>query len=184
MALHLTVAEVFEMAEQIEHRGLCFYRLAAQRAKDQPARDVYLALARMEGEHEEVFGAIKTGLLSLPPNQRMEPGVAEQIQMIYRQMLSGVEDDLVQRFQGKNSPEEILREAITFEKDTIVFFTELGQANLPAVDRAKIQHIIREELGHLFMLNKHLSAPQAFPSVPAPGPAGVFDATGKPRLGN
>ncbi len=104
--------------------------------------------------------------------------------MIYSEMLNGIESDLAARFVGKTTRDEILSEAIGFEKDSIVFFTELGQANLPPQQQTQIQHIIREELGHLFTLSKELSGRRVPASSPSPGVTAPFDVAGKPRLRN
>jgi rubrerythrin len=53
---------------------------------------------------------------------------------------------------------EILKSAIEAEKDSIVFYLGMKEAVPQNLGRDRIEAIIKEEMGHIQMLTKHLVA--------------------------
>ena len=152
----LTTRDVFEMAQQLEKHGAQFYRQAAEMMQDAEAAKLFRNLANLETEHEMVFGALEEQALAAPSPKKPSDPMALQIKLAYHGLLQKLRQDLVERFRDKNAQQEILREAIAFEKDTIVFFLQLKQAVATAPEADKIDLLVREELGHLFALNSHM----------------------------
>jgi rubrerythrin len=56
------------------------------------------------------------------------------------------------------SLEAILKEAITAEKDSIVFYLGMKDMVADGAGKAKIDVIIKEEMGHIRQLSRELAA--------------------------
>jgi len=147
------------MAEQIEWDAQEFYKRAAA-AAGSTRRRMLLELGDMEADHARTFAAMKA---QLPAPRRQPagtgPDAAERFpQLLVKLLASGVQQDLAQRFTGRESTDEILSKALVFEKDTVVFFLGMKDVLGDAADKQKVDQIIREELGHIFLLTSKLAA--------------------------
>jgi rubrerythrin len=154
MATDFSAAEVLDLAKRIERSGEAFYRHAASLAKGSYLGDVFGKLAEMEGEHEQVFAALRDNFAQqndLPANQKHWPAIAQSL-------LSRLDGELEARFRGKRSLRDIITEAIDFEKDTIVFLMVMKDMVTRPADRARVDLVIREEIGHIIQLGSHMAA--------------------------
>ena len=155
MGVELTGEEVFAMAEQIEQEAAAFYFRAASACRNTRSRRTLLSLAEMEADHEQVFSAMKTKFLdsthAAPSNDRLRWPQLVQL------FASGAEEALSAEFTGDESGDDILRKAILFEKETIVFF--LGIKNMLEDPKAKnqVEGILKEEIGHVLQLTSRLA---------------------------
>ena len=158
MSVTFNADEVFEMAEQIEKNGAKFYRTAADKL---PAgRQVLLDLASMEDEHEKTFAEMRAQL----SDREHEPLVIDpndEAQMYLQVAADGhvfdTRTDPAEKLKGKDKAEDILKMAINVEKDSIAFYAGLKEWVPPRAGRDKIERIIREEFGHISLLNQKLS---------------------------
>lgn len=126
----------------------------------------------MEDEHEEVFSAIRQHWASLPVGRRRSPRASAEARVVLDLTLGDLDNDLRRRFAGQVSAADILREAVEFEKDTIVFLTQLGESLTSAEDRRSVQRVLREELSHVFLLAAQLAEYR-----PRRGPSPFLQAT-------
>ena len=156
MRENLTVEDLFQIAEQVERRGAQFYRQAADACADEAGHKLLTNLARMEEEHGAVFSATRQDVLRPKGPSRLSPQAEGRFRVVFEALLAGLARDLQGRFLGKTSSASILQEAIGFEKDTIVFLTQLSEMLEDPGDRMKIQAILREELTHVFQLGSQL----------------------------
>ncbi|MHC4294933.1 MAG: hypothetical protein ACYSTL_05050 [Planctomycetota bacterium] len=164
MSVEITVNEVFDMAIRIERDADEFYRKVALISSDPKARKVLMDLAVMEGEHELIFQGMKEELTtSAPKPDRVLSrfGATESIPVLVSVLSMGLQEDLVERFTGRESSDELLRKAIEFEKDTIVFLLAMKDMLAEAPDKAKIDAIVKEELGHIINLTGILAGTTA-----------------------
>ena len=153
MGIDFNADEVFEIAEQIERNGADFYRSVAEKVKDESKKKLLLDLAEMEDEHEETFKSLRSKL-----------SMDEKIQTTFdpegdsERYLRALADTRVfyEKDVDTTSLKEILKSAITAEKDSIVFY--LGMKNVvPAhLGKEKLEDIIKEEMGHISLLSKEL----------------------------
>lgn len=142
--------EVFAMAEQIERDAAAFYKQAATLSADAKCRQVLAELGDMESEHEYVLAGMKVELAARPPGPaRLGAAGAPGMAALFA---SGVREDLAHRFTGRETSDEILRRAIEFERDAVVFFLGVKRGLTDAADAQKIDEIIQQELGHILML--------------------------------
>lgn len=148
--------EIFLMAEQIERNGAKFYRKAAEHSV---ARDLLLTLAVMEGLHEKTFAdmrkdfspADRSGATYDPDNQ----GVLYLQAMADSKVFTA---DPSEAISDDEPLDEILRFAISLEKDSVVFYQSMKAIVPDPVGQGKINDIIHQEIGHIVTLTKQLSA--------------------------
>ncbi len=153
MGIDFNADEVFEMAEQIERNGAKFYRSTAEKIKETNKKQLLANLAKMEDEHEKTFRVL-----------RSELSTDEKIQTTFdpegdsERYLRALADTRV--FYEKEviptSLEDILKFAITIEKDSIVFYLGLKDIVPVHLGKQKLDDIIKEEMGHIRLLSKEL----------------------------
>ena len=155
MGITFNADEIFEMAEEIERNGAKFYREAAQRAADKQVKQMLLDMATMEDGHLVTFQQMREEL----SGREIEPTVFDpdnQAVMYLRTMAEshGYEGRVSpsQKLTGAENIEEILRKAISSEKESVVFYTALRDLVPPKAGRDKVDSIIAEELGHITSL--------------------------------
>jgi rubrerythrin len=157
MAIPFNANEVLEMAEEIERNGAKFYRNAAENFPE--VRDVLLDLAAMEDEHLKTFTNMRAELSGTELEEQVfDPD--GQAEMYLRVMADGhvfdLRSDPSEQLAGKNTPEEVLKMAIGIERDSIAFYVGLKDAVARRAGKDKVEHIIREEMGHIVTLNRKL----------------------------
>ena len=153
MGIDFNADEVFEIAEQIERNGVKFYRSAAQNIQDADKRKLLNNLAEMEVEHEQTFKSL-----------RLKLSVDEKVQTTFdpegdsERYLRALADTRVfyEKDITSNSMEEILKTAITAEKDSIVFYLGMKDVVPAHLGQEKLDDIIKEEMGHIRLLSKEL----------------------------
>jgi rubrerythrin len=157
MSMPFNADEVFEMAEQIERNGGKFYRAAAKKLPTMSK--VLLDLAVMEDKHLKTFSNMRAEL----SGTEVEEPVYDpdgQAQMYLRVMADGhvfdLKTDPVKQLATKNSPEEVLKMAIGIERDSIAFYVGLKEAVSRKAGKDKVEDVIKEEMGHIVILNQKL----------------------------
>lgn len=152
MSLDFTADEIFEMAEQIERNGAEFYRKAAETVTGEE-KDFLLELAKMEDDHEVTFKALRKELTG-----------AEKVSLTFDpddmapQYLKALADTRVffEKDIKTDSMREILKAAITAEKDSIVFYLGMKELVPEKLGKSRIDNIIKEEMSHIRLLSGRL----------------------------
>jgi rubrerythrin len=155
MSYDFNADEIFEMAEQIERNGALFYRKAAESIADPAEKRLLLDLAEMEDEHEKTFADLRKGLSEKEKTATVFDPEGEAA--LYLRALA----DTRVFFEKKIDPssmEEILKEAILAEKDSIVFYLGMKEIVPENAGKTKIDAIIKEEMGHIKLLSSKLVA--------------------------
>lgn len=155
MSYDFNADEVFEMAEQMERNGAKFYRDAAENAADPSNKEMLLGLCKMEEAHEKMFESMRTELSSAEKASTVFDPSGEAA-LYLRALVDGrvfFEKDI-----DATSMVEILKSAIGAEKDSIVFYLGMKAAVPKDMGKDRIEAIIKEEMGHIQMLTKHLIA--------------------------
>ncbi len=164
MSIDFNAGEILEMAQQIERNGARFYRLAAQGADEPDERELFLNLATMEDEHEEIFATMKRELSATEWESTTFDPHGEGAAYLKAMADGHVFDpqvDPADLFDGLEGPEDILRKAIELEKDSIVFYVGIMDMVPEKLGRDKVGHIIKEEMRHIVTLNKQIEARRA-----------------------
>lgn len=158
MAGIFQVNEVVGIAVEIEKRGEEFYRDMASKAKSPQVKEAMEFLAGEEVKHQRIFSQMLSRLAPLkPPAGSME---AE-----YWAYVNDLIDShfLFDAPLGKKlassvgSDKEALHLAMGFEKESILFFTEM-KGLVPAEEAGALEGCIQEERKHLRKLAELLKS--------------------------
>lgn len=147
--------DMFEIAEQLERNGAKFYRDAAQAAVEEQDRSLLQQLAEMEDEHEKIFAGMRAELSA----REKSPTVfdPDNEAALYLRALADTKVFYDKQIDT-SSMEAILKDAITAEKDSIVFYLGMREAIPGDLGRERLDAIIKEEMGHIRLLSKELVA--------------------------
>ncbi len=145
--------DIFEMAEQLERNGAEFYRTAAEAVADQGNKDFMLKLADMEVGHERTFKKMRETLTTAEKSPTVFDPEGEAVHY-----LRALADTRVffQKEMDTTSMAAILKDAITAEKDSIVFYLGMRDGVPEDMGRSRLDAIIKEEMGHIQLLSKAL----------------------------
>jgi len=145
--------EILEMAEQIERNGAAFYRNAAKGISDFQSSELLLELAQMEDQHEKTFASLRIQLSEDEKTSAVFDPDGEAV--LYLRALADTRVFFKKKIDT-GAMEEILKEALTAEKDSIVFYLGMKELVPEQSGKAKIDSIIKEEMGHIKILGKKL----------------------------
>ena len=155
MGIRFNADEILEMALEIERKGAAFYMRAAELAQSSPAKAMFLELAAMEEDHEKTFSEMKAGLsaeerkeMTYDPHGDLPRYLSTFADKGMARQQAGSEVEL----SGKESVQDILRLAIGMEKDSVVFYLGLQDLVPARVGGARVDEILKEEMGHIATL--------------------------------
>ncbi len=155
MGYDFSADDIFEMAEQLERNGARFYRTAAGTVAASGARDLLLELAAMEDDHEKIFQTLRADLSAAEKSETIFDPQAEAV--LYLRALADTRV-FFEKQVDTSSMRVILKEAIAAEKESIVFYLGMREMVPEKLGRARLDAILKEEMGHIRMLSKQLSA--------------------------
>lgn len=147
--------EILQMAEQLERNGAAFYRKSIEKIQDPAGKELLLSLAEMEDQHEKTFADLRSKLTASEKAQTVFDPEGETVRY-----LKALADSKVffEKTIDTDSMEGILKEAITAEKDSILFYLGLKDAVPEALGKDKIDAVIKEEMSHINLLTRELVA--------------------------
>ena len=149
--------DMFEIAVQLERNGAKFYRDAAAAVKDATQRKLLLELAEMEDGHEKTFSTMRAELTAAEKQPTVFDPDDEAV--LYLRALADTKV-FYDKEIDTSSMTAILKDAITAEKDSIVFYLGMREAITGDLGRRRLDDIIKEEMGHIRLLSKELMAQQ------------------------
>ena len=153
MSYDFNADEIFEMAEQIERNGASFYRKSAELIADPAEKKLLLDLAAMEDEHEKIFADLRA---SLSEKEKVATVFDPEGEIsLYLRALADTRVFFEKKIDT-SSIEDIFKEAILAEKDSIVFYMGMKEMVPENLGKAKIDAIIKEEMNHIKLLSKAL----------------------------
>lgn len=163
MSFDFTADEIFAMAEQIERNGAQFYRASAGGVKDPSSRELLMNLAAMEDDHEKTFTSMRRDLSDREKASATFDPDSEAV--LYLKALADsrvfMERQMPNLAETADRPDEeimqeILKFAIGAEKESIVFYLGMKDAVPEKFGKARLDAIIKEEMGHIRMLSNRL----------------------------
>jgi rubrerythrin len=138
-----------EMAVQTEKGGKLFYETVAQKQTDQRLKGLFEFLAAEEARHIIDFEAIARSVKTGPAE---EPYKWEEVVPYLRSVTesryflgSGTALSLAKE---STTPLDALRNAMAFEKETLVFYTQVRDM-VASHNRAAVDKLINEEKAHI-----------------------------------
>lgn len=155
MSYPFSADEIFEVAEQLERNGAKFYRDASAKVSDADAKNLLNQLAAMEDDHLKTFQDMKAEL-----GDKLKVSTVFDPEGESAAYLRSLADTRI--FYKKEidltSMKEILKSAITAEKDSIVFYLGMKDVVPEKMGKDKMDNIIKEEMSHIRLLSKQLIA--------------------------
>jgi rubrerythrin len=155
MALNFNAREIFEMGVQIERNGKAFYEAASKKASNADVRELFKELAAWESGHITLFEKMRD---ELPANS----GAADVFDPegdAHLYLHAAADSHVFLKNKNMESLAEKCKDAlaaldmgVTFEKDSVVFYTTMKKAVPPNLGKATIERIIEEEIKHIGML--------------------------------
>jgi rubrerythrin len=141
------VREILEFAVYIEERGYEFYVGAMKKFADPRVTELFQYLADEEFKHEKIF---KKLMQQEGDFRKGEPDAEYEAYMreFCKAHALGDKEAINRKLARLSTLEEILDLAMGFEKDSIVFFSELKDS-FARGHTAPLERIVREEMGHL-----------------------------------
>jgi len=159
MAIIFNADEALAMAEQIERNGRKFYIRAAEIAVDSKVNKLLTELAEWEKGHEELYASMRKELDEGEKRATtFDPyGDAElYLQAMADTHVFNVTQDPTSLLSEDKSPAQILETALTFERDSILFFTALAEVVPERLGTDKVDRIVKEEVGHVTHLKRQM----------------------------
>jgi len=154
MMYDFSADDIFEIAEQMERNGAKFYRKAAESVSEDRSKEMLLQLASMEENHEKTFSAMRSKLTAAEKAPTVFDPEGEAV--LYLRALADTRVFFEKEFDG-SSLRSILKDAITAEKDSIVFYLGMRDAVPVELGRSHLDEVIKEEMGHIRLLSRELT---------------------------
>jgi rubrerythrin len=155
----LTADQVFGVGVEIEKNGRAFYAAAASNTAGSSIRKLLNELAQWEKKHIEIFTTLRAGL---PPQARDE-NLYDPLDEIALYLKATADNHVFIRNSnmealaaGCRTPQEILNIALSFEKDSVVFYASVREAVAEGAGKSEIEQLIHEELTHIGFLTREL----------------------------
>ncbi len=152
MANYLNAADVISTAVEIEKRGYQFYVQASTQASDPKEKEFFAFMAKEENRHEAIFADMlkRVGGTEIPASASDDE--------YYDYVHSLIDSHCLfmdnQQDAIKANP---FKQAMQFEKDTILFFQAV-EPLVPESEQKFIRQCIDEERSHLLMIAKQMKA--------------------------
>jgi len=159
MAIQFNADEILGIAEGIEKNGQAFYRRAAEVAKEEGLEKLFLELADWEAGHEKLFAQMRAGITDEERSSTAFDPEGES-ELYLRATADAhvfvANKDAAALIKGKESGEEILRLALDFERDSILFFLGMRDMVPARLGADKVDEIVKEEMRHVAYLTQQL----------------------------
>ena len=157
MSIYLNADDIFRVGVQIETNGKLFYETAAKQTQEARAKELFKELADWENQHIELFERLR---LQLPETARemnlFDPGSELEI-YIKATADSHIfirNKDISSLVSALKTPQEVLDLAVTFEKDSVVFYSTMKKAIPESFGKERMDALINEEIKHIAMLTQ------------------------------
>ena len=155
--MNFSAREIFDIGVQIEENGKAFYEAAAKKTAETSTREFFLELAAWEGTHIKLFGELRDALPTAAGNTPLfDPNdeAALYLQATADSHVFVKNRDMVALVAGCKGPLDILDIAMTFEKDSVVFYTTMKKVVAKNLGQDKVDRLIDEEIKHISMLSQ------------------------------
>lgn len=153
MSMLMSEQEIFSLAMEIEKSGKAFYNTVVAAAPDDETRELFSFLAGEEQRHFDYFKELskQSGNLIVQPEAWEE--ISEYIKATTDSRFFIGEDKAIRTAEEAGNVREAVDIAISFEKDTLLFFYELLNVT-PEGSREAAQKIVDEEKRHILLLSE------------------------------
>jgi rubrerythrin len=157
MSFDFNADEVFQIGVQIETNGQRFYETVAKNTSDPSVQKLFLDLSKWESQHIELFKKLKRRL----PDSAKREDIFDPNQELYLYLKATTDShvfirnkDIPKLASTCKTPMEALDFAVTFEKDSVVFYTTMKKLVPEHLGKKEIDTLIDEEISHIFILTQ------------------------------
>lgn len=153
--MNFNAREIFDIGVQIEANGKAFYEAAAKKTAETATREFFLELAAWEAQHIKLFSELRDALPKAAGNVPVfDPNdeAALYLQATADSHVFVKNKDMVALVAGCRTPVDILDVAMTFEKDSVVFYTTMKKVVAKNLGQDKVDRLIDEEIKHIGLL--------------------------------
>lgn len=152
-----SVNEIIEMAVQIERNGYAFYNQASKRKDlDEQTQKLLLGLRDAELNHEQTFLKLREELDLIVLELSGDWGlIASYLKSIIEGRIFNDETSAINRATSAKNALGVLDNAITFEKDTLLYFHAINDAVSDPRAKEVLRRIIHEETTHVITLSDY-----------------------------
>ena len=140
--------EIIEIALQMEESGKLFYEKALEYAKSNELKEMLAYLAKEEEKHAKTFSELGKDLKNdFKPNEQYVGEYGDYVKSLINSHVFRINqvEDLVKDIKNDK---DILRFALSFEKDSIVIFQEFKNA-ANKEGAPLLEKLVNEEKGHI-----------------------------------
>jgi len=146
--------EAVQLAVNTEKNGKKFYDNAAKKTKSAELKKMFDFLAMQEDRHMMIFESLRGKTERL-----MEPADMEEIEgylnaIVESEFFLG-SDKALSKATKSDSPRELLSFALQFEKETLLFFTQISELS-EGKTKDVLNEIIGEEKKHVKIITELL----------------------------
>ena len=153
MGVLFEVKEVLDFAVYIEQNGYEFYSEASKKFSDRKIVALFEYLALEETKHEKLFKDLAKSSNTFDAEESYEGEFNAYMKEFCSSHSLANRDTIRTSLENLKTFEDVLDKALSFEKDSVVFFSELKYMGI--FDRGQvIDKVIQEELDHLRKLLK------------------------------
>jgi rubrerythrin len=159
MSISFNADEVFEMGMDVEKNGEAYYRKAAEKVDDPGVREVMNFLADEEQKHYQTFRKLRESLpakSTTTVTQDPENQESLYLDALVKSRLFNSEKEAERIASSMEGEVEALKTALTFEKDTILFFMHMKDMTREDLGRDKIDMLIEEEHRHVVRISEEI----------------------------
>lgn len=150
-----SINEIIEMAVQIERNGYAFYHEATKRKDLNPTSLEFISWLRdQELDHERTFLKLRDDgdMQDLELTQDWEM-VSAYLKTIVDGRIFNSEESAIRQATEAKDLATLVDHAITFEKDTLLYFHTLSDNISNPKALVALRRIINEEVSHVMRLN-------------------------------
>ncbi len=146
-----TVADIRDIAIQIEQNGEKSYQRASEAVVDSKLAIIFRWMAEEERRHAKYFASLAVDGPLSPEQQEIEAMGRSLLQDMVRDKTFSLEQN---KLNAAEKIVDLLEQSLAFERDTVLFYEFLHDiVDEPAIKR-QVQVIIEEEKRHVAMLTR------------------------------
>ena len=148
-----SAAEMVDLAVQLEQNGQVFYQEAANHARQEDVKHLLDFLAKEEQRHEAAFRSMQPEESEHRPAQEYPGQKSAFIQALLEERLLPAGEVVERVLPGLTSDAEVLDFALSFEKDTLLFYYEMRHM-MGGAHREIMDDILEQEKIHIERLRR------------------------------
>ena len=153
MSFVLSGEEIFSLAMEIEESGYAYYKTIADSTENATLKQLFSFLAEQEIRHYKFFETLnKDASLDITGSDDWDD-ISEYIKATTDSRFFIGEEKAISLAKTVKDPEKAVDIAISFEKDTLLFFYELLNVT-PEKSKDIVQQIVDEEKRHIRILSE------------------------------